>query len=359
VAAIFLAGAAGWLLTAGEERAEHVLRRIGRHLPRVHADRLGPAVRRIGDSLVHLLRSPAVLRRAVLWAALNWVLDAASLWSFVAAFGARVHLAELFVAYGVANVLAVIPVVPAGLGIIEATTVALLADAGVGVATATYGVLAWRLVNFWLPIPVGAVCFVSLRLPRRAGWRSWRRALAGVFPSRRHHRPPGESDLRRGPAGQWDPPSPDERHCPAASRGRTVGAGPRPRPTDRSEGVMTATTAEQRADWARLADRLSAEQQGREVTIEVLDPDGGDNPMVERLPFDSIVFDARTDVVIVSVGGRGPRYPVVLRHLVHHPREILVDDIPRGTALKISDQSGTTTLISLLRPAEGVPGPRG
>ena len=56
---------------------------------------------------------------------------------------------------------------------------------------------------------------------------------------------------------------------------------------------------------------------------------------------------------MVSVGGRAPHYPVVLRHVIHHPREILFDLIPQGAALKITDSSGTTTLVSLLRRHEG------
>lgn len=112
---------------------------------------------------------------------------------------------------------------------------------------------------------------------------------------------------------------------------------------------MSVVSAEQREEWTALTDRLSADHRGHDVTIEVLDPGGGDNPMVEHLPFDSIIFDPKTDVIIVSVGGSSPRYPVVLRHLIHHPQEMLFDLTRRGAALKITDASGTTTLVSLLR----------
>ena len=114
---------------------------------------------------------------------------------------------------------------------------------------------------------------------------------------------------------------------------------------------MVAISPEQRTEWTRLTDRLSAEYPGYDVTIEVLDPEVGDNPMVERLPFAGITYDYKDDVVVVSVGGRSPRYPVVLRHLIQHPQEILFDLIPQGAALKITDASGTTTLVSLLRRA--------
>jgi Family of unknown function (DUF5335) len=112
---------------------------------------------------------------------------------------------------------------------------------------------------------------------------------------------------------------------------------------------MSVTTSQQRSEWIKLTDRLSADHAGHDVAIEVLDSEGGDNPLVEHLPFDGITYDHKDDVLVISVGGRPPRYPVVLRHLIHHPTEILFDLIPQGAALKITDSTGTTTLVSLLR----------
>jgi hypothetical protein len=116
---------------------------------------------------------------------------------------------------------------------------------------------------------------------------------------------------------------------------------------------MVAISPEQRAEWTRLADRLSAEYAGYDVTIEVLGPEVGDNPMVERLPFDHVTYDHEDDVLVVAVGGKDQRYPVVLRHLIHHPRELVVDQNPQGAALRVTDESETSTLVSLLRPRDG------
>jgi hypothetical protein len=116
---------------------------------------------------------------------------------------------------------------------------------------------------------------------------------------------------------------------------------------------MVAISSEQRTEWTRLTDRLSAEYPGYDVTIEVLGPDVGDNQMVERLPFDHVTYDHKDDVLVVAVGGKDQRYPVVLRHLIHHPRELVVDQNPQGAALKVTDESGTTTLVSLVRPRDG------
>ena len=116
---------------------------------------------------------------------------------------------------------------------------------------------------------------------------------------------------------------------------------------------MVTISPEQRTDWSTLTDRLSAEYAGYVATIEVLGSDVGDNQMVERLPFDHVTYDHKDDVLVVAVGGKDQRYPVVLRHLVHHPQEIAFDLIHQGAALKITDSTGTTTLVTLLRRGEG------
>jgi hypothetical protein len=42
---------------------------------------------------------------------------------------------------------------------------------GVDKGVATVAVLAYRLINFWLPIPVGGGCYLSLRLESVHGFR--------------------------------------------------------------------------------------------------------------------------------------------------------------------------------------------
>jgi uncharacterized protein (TIRG00374 family) len=178
--ALFGASALVYTFTRGEERAARFVRAVGRRIPRVGEDRLERLVRQIGDSVGHLARDRALLKRGLTWAGLNWVLDAASLWAFVAAFGHITDPIELFAAYGIANVLAAVPITPGGLGVIEASAATLLVSFGVTRTVATLGVLSWRLVNFWLPIPVGAAAYISLRVPRGSGLRARRQALSDM-----------------------------------------------------------------------------------------------------------------------------------------------------------------------------------
>ena len=91
------------------------------------------------------------------------MLDAAALWLFVAAFGHRVPVDALFVSYGLANVLAAIPITPGGLGVVEAVLTSTLVGFGTPRGIAILGVIGYRLMNFWLPIPVGALSYVSIR----------------------------------------------------------------------------------------------------------------------------------------------------------------------------------------------------
>jgi uncharacterized protein (TIRG00374 family) len=165
-------------ITRGEKRAARILRAIGERIPGVGGDRLEQVAVQAAASIRDLGTNRSVLIQSLTWAALNWLLDAASLWCFIAAFGGYPNPVGLFAAYGIANVLGAIPVTPGGLGIIDTVTPVLLVGFGLTRSVATLGVLGWRLVNFWLPIPVGALAYVSLKVPRRAGLRAMRRTLS-------------------------------------------------------------------------------------------------------------------------------------------------------------------------------------
>ena len=155
-----------FLLTRGEEQATKFLNRVARRLPFVKTETITALVEKVADRMQVLFRSPELLRRAGIWAAANWLLDAGSLYVFLFAFGVHLDPVDVLVAYGLANILAVIPLTPGGLGVIEITIVSLLTGFGAAGEAATAGVLSWRLVNFWLPIPFGGGSYLSLRFGR-------------------------------------------------------------------------------------------------------------------------------------------------------------------------------------------------
>ena len=102
-----------------------------------------------------------------------------------------------FAAYGIANVAGALPVTPGGLGVVDSVAPLLLVSFGVTRSVATLGVLGWRLVNFWLPIPVGAIAYVSLKVPRGAGLKATRMAVTALLA-----RQPPPEDPPPGEQGQ-------------------------------------------------------------------------------------------------------------------------------------------------------------
>ena len=155
------------LLTRGQRHADGWLRRVAKHVPFLSPDKVSALLQQLADRLTILFSNRSLLGRALLWAAANWILDAACLWVILIAFGQTVMPIDLLVAYGLANILAAIPLTPGGLGVVELTLSGALAGFGVPTSIAYLSVIAWRLVNFWLPIPLGGASYLSLRIGNR------------------------------------------------------------------------------------------------------------------------------------------------------------------------------------------------
>jgi uncharacterized membrane protein YbhN (UPF0104 family) len=135
--------------------------------------RAGDAVSATARRTSALARDPQVRFAVFASAVTNWLFDAASLWVCLKCYGPGLAPGPLLAAYGAANLLALLPVTPGGLGIVEGVLVpALTGLGGAGVGPVTLGVLTWRLLEFWIPIPVAGLTYLSLRLlPRRPAGR--------------------------------------------------------------------------------------------------------------------------------------------------------------------------------------------
>jgi uncharacterized membrane protein YbhN (UPF0104 family) len=66
--------------------------------------------------------------------------------------------------HGALNLLAMLPIRPGGLGVVEGIMIPAIVAFGAGVPVALLGVLTWRLLQYWLPIPVAMLTYGSLRL---------------------------------------------------------------------------------------------------------------------------------------------------------------------------------------------------
>jgi hypothetical protein len=155
-----------FLITRGQKRADAWLRVAARHIPALNPDKISQLLVKVAERINLLINSRRTLWTAFTWAGLNWLLDAACLWVFIWSFGTRVSPIDLLVAYGLANVLAAIPVTPAGLGVVEGVLIPTLVGFGVPHSQAILAVLAYRLVNFWIPIPIGGAAYASLQFRR-------------------------------------------------------------------------------------------------------------------------------------------------------------------------------------------------
>jgi hypothetical protein len=108
------------------------------------------------------------------------------------------------------------------------------------------------------------------------------------------------------------------------------------------------------SSWKDVLQSLSKEHEGDEVTIEVTALDFGDQYEAEKLPLAYIEYDPHDDSVSVGVGGRDGRYPVVLRHVIEHPKSVVVDTpAPEElSALEIAAPDGSNTIITIHRRPE-------
>jgi hypothetical protein len=154
------------LITRGQRRADAWIRAIARRVPSVKPDAVSALLGKVAGRITLLITNRRTLWWAFTWATLNWLLDATCLWVFLWSFGSVVSPIDLLVAYGLANVLAAIPLTPAGLGVVETVLITSLVGFGVPHSQAILAVLAYRLVNFWLPIPLGGAFYASLQWRR-------------------------------------------------------------------------------------------------------------------------------------------------------------------------------------------------
>lgn len=147
----------------GQGRAERFLHWLGAKL-RFDPETAVRAVRQIGRRVEELIDDRQLLKAVVVWSSVNWLLDAASLWVFVRAFGESLDIDAVLIAFGLANIFAVIPLTPGGLGIIEGVYIPTLVGFGASRRVATLGVASYRLAQLWLPIVLGGLFYLSLRV---------------------------------------------------------------------------------------------------------------------------------------------------------------------------------------------------
>jgi uncharacterized protein (TIRG00374 family) len=163
VIVMVLCAALVFALMDGSGRAERVVRWIARRF-RLNEDRAATVLARIAERLEQLLFDRQMLARVTIWASLNWLLDAAALWVFLRAFNVTMDADALIIAFGIANLLAAIPITPGGLGYVDTGYIGMLTGFGAPAGNAALGVAAYRFAQFFFPILLGGVLYLSLRV---------------------------------------------------------------------------------------------------------------------------------------------------------------------------------------------------
>jgi putative heme transporter len=150
-----------WALPAGRERM--ITARAG-------------SSQRVRRLLAHLAAAPQLLREATsvaiellrerelgIFGAIGyWAFDMATLWAALHAFGQPPPFPAVAMAYFVGQLFNAIPL-PGGIGGVEGGTIGALIAFGAQGSLAVLGVLAYRLISFWLPTVPGGVAYLRLR----------------------------------------------------------------------------------------------------------------------------------------------------------------------------------------------------
>ena len=151
-----------------------------------------PFVARRADRIAHACRELAhevygaigpVTNRLFLLALglLASVADAACFVFALRAAGVHAALPEVVLAYAIGMLASFVPLLPAGLGVVETAVPAFLGHFGVAVPTALAGVLAYRFLATLMPAFAGAAALGQLRLGRLAArWTRRRPARTDV-----------------------------------------------------------------------------------------------------------------------------------------------------------------------------------
>ena len=127
---------------------------------------VSPALRTLGEARPAVAHDVALLARCAVLQLAIVVLDAATLWAMLRALGLAVHPIPVFASFMLSTLARTVGVVPGGIGVFEAVSVATLKLVGVPLAAGLAATLLFRGFSFWLPMAPGLL--VARREARRA-----------------------------------------------------------------------------------------------------------------------------------------------------------------------------------------------
>lgn len=85
--------------------------------------------------------------------------------------------------------------------------------------------------------------------------------------------------------------------------------------------------------WLEFANQFTVDNEGRPVTVEIIDPELGAQEEAEAVPFVALTYDAKhTGEFIITIG----REPDLVDHQVDDPQEVWVEKGPDGRVMALA-----------------------
>jgi putative heme transporter len=154
---------------------------LERRLHRPTGQFTGPLARAL-ERMSSVAPSRGEWLQALLAGGADWVFDCGCLSFAFLAVGSPVPWQSLLLAYCAAQLAVNLPITPGGLGVVEGTLAVALVAFGGGSAATVAAVLLYRLISFWIPIPIGAGCYLGLARGRRRKELALKTATDGAVP---------------------------------------------------------------------------------------------------------------------------------------------------------------------------------
>ena len=145
---------------------ERLLRTSRRLTGRPRDDAAARLVSTLATMRTFPLRAPAIARIVAIAGGV-WLLDFVCLVACFASVHARIPWSGVLLAYGVAQIVASLPFVPGGIGIVEGSLAVILIAYGTRRVDALAVVVFYRLLTFWLAVIVGWISVGAIEWSRR------------------------------------------------------------------------------------------------------------------------------------------------------------------------------------------------
>lgn len=134
---------------------------------RFYHDKIWTFIRSAGIAIAEVAKSPRHLTLTGVGALGGPIVQIVALWLCVHALGGELPFAQVGAIYLGGHIVASAAPVPGGLGALEAALIAGLSALGMPVGAAASAVLIYRLLTYWLTIPVG---WLSLKIAEDRGY---------------------------------------------------------------------------------------------------------------------------------------------------------------------------------------------